>query len=95
MCKMKVIYLSYARASSRKQKIEGYTCASQIEEHKRWAERHGVEIDEYFIDDGYSSSNIKRPAYRRLVSRISEIKKEGWHLSYKICTSNTLSKQAR
>lgn len=75
MCKMKVIYLSYARASSRKQKIEGYTCASQIEEHKRWTERHGVEIDEYFIDDGYSSSNIKRPAYRRLVSRISENKK--------------------
>ena len=73
---MKVIYLSYARASSRKQKIEGYTCASQIEEHKRWAERHGVEIDEYFIDDGYSSSNIKRPAYRRLVARISENKKK-------------------
>lgn len=72
---MKVVYLSYSRASTREQKIHGHTCAAQIQEHKEWAERNEVSIDEFFVDDGYSANNVKRPDYLRLISRLKENKK--------------------
>lgn len=72
---MKTVYLGYARASTREQKLRGHTCAAQVQEQKEWAERNDIVIDEYFIDDGYSANNIKRPDYLKMVSRIKENKK--------------------
>ena len=73
---MKEIYLSYSRASTDEQTKKGYTVEEQIEEHREWAERNNITIDEFFIDDGYSATNVRRPNLQKMINRIKENKKD-------------------
>ena len=55
----------YARVSSETQSKEG-TIQSQIEELRKYAQENDLTIVDEFIDDGYSGSDLNRPALDRL-----------------------------
>lgn len=69
---MKTIYLSYSRVSSREQAQYGMSIEAQKDEHMEYARNHGISIDEFYTDDGYSAGGFKRPGFQRLLKRVSE-----------------------
>lgn len=57
----------YARVSTEDQAKEGFSLQAQKERLEAFCESQGWEIAGYYIDDGYSGRNTKRPAYNRMM----------------------------
>ncbi|UQZ84552.1 DNA-invertase hin [Paenibacillus konkukensis] len=58
----------YARVSTEEQVKEGYSIQAQIAELKRYAELHGFQIVDEYVDEGASGKNITgRPQMKRLL----------------------------
>jgi site-specific DNA recombinase len=55
----------YARVSTEEQ-ISGYSIQEQIIAAKEYAAKHGWKVIDTYIDEGYTGTNSKRPAFRRL-----------------------------
>lgn len=53
----------YARVSRDKQKV-----AMQIRELGDFAKRSGLKIHKKFIDQGYTGTNTKRPAFIKMIN---------------------------
>ena len=51
----------YARVSTDEQKKYGYSIQAQIDEIKNWCSEHNHQLQNIYIDEGYSASNMKRP----------------------------------
>ena len=50
------------------EKIESISITNQKNLIKEYAEKHGIEIYDYYIDDGYSGGNFDRPDFKRLLN---------------------------
>ena len=78
------LYFSYARASDKEQGLQGMTVEAQRQEHIEWAKKKGIEITEYFVDNGYSAKDLKRKDIQRMLHIISENKPRNGKYTYKI-----------
>lgn len=70
---MEKLTVAYIRCSTDEQYKTGYSVESQREELIRGSERYGLHIDRFYVDDGYSASNLNRPDIQ---SMLMEIKNE-------------------
>jgi site-specific DNA recombinase len=57
----------YIRVSTEEQAQEGYSIASQKQKLTDFAKIQDWSIHDYYIDDGYSAKDLKRPAIQRLI----------------------------
>jgi len=62
----------YIRVSTEEQAREGYSLDAQKQVLEDYCIAYDYEIVDFYIDDGYSGRNIRRPAYRRMMEEISE-----------------------
>lgn len=60
----------YIRVSTEEQAKEGYSVPSQESVCLRWLNENGHELVDTYIDDGYSSKNLKRPDMQRMLRDI-------------------------
>ena len=60
--------VAYMRVSTEKQAEEGNGLDSQKRDILAWAEKNEYVIKEWYVDDGYTGSNMNRPALQRLIS---------------------------
>ena len=58
----------YARVSTDEQATLGYSLDAQLEMLRDFCEVFDMEIAGEYIDDGYSGTNTRRPAYRKMFS---------------------------
>ena len=58
----------YARVSTDEQASMGYSLDAQIEKMELFCEINDLEVAGKYIDDGYSGTNTRRPAYKTLFS---------------------------
>ncbi|MHA2218935.1 MAG: recombinase family protein [Candidatus Hodarchaeales archaeon] len=63
MTKQKKLVAIYARVSTDKQKVD-----MQLNELRSFVKRSGWKIYKEFIDEGYTGSNTKRPAFNEMIS---------------------------
>ena len=73
----------YIRVSTDAQREEGYSIEAQKEMLTAYCVSKGIQNYEYYIDGGFSGSNISRPALERLISDIKK-KKISCVLVYKL-----------
>ena len=52
------------------QKGESVSIGTQKSMLSDYCNEHGVEIYDYYVDDGYSGTNFNRPAFKRLLEDI-------------------------
>ncbi len=71
---MKKISAIYIRVSTDAQREEGYSIEAQKEMLTAYCISKGIKNYDYYIDGGYSGSNIQRPELERLISDIKENK---------------------
>lgn len=57
----------YTRVSTEDQAKEGYSLAAQKQRLEAYCDSQGWDVAEYYIDDGHSGRNTRRPAYRRMM----------------------------
>jgi DNA invertase Pin-like site-specific DNA recombinase len=57
----------YTRVSTEDQAKEGYSLDAQKERLEAYCEAQGWEISEFYIDEGHSGRNTKRPEYQRML----------------------------
>lgn len=60
----------YCRVSTLEQATEGYSLDAQKAKIEKYAEFVGRKIFNYYIDDGYTGSNIHRPALQQMLQDI-------------------------
>ncbi len=60
----------YIRVSTEEQAKEGYSLAAQEQTLRHYCEALDLEIADFYIDDGYSGRNTRRPGYRRMMTEI-------------------------
>ena len=65
------LYPGFYRRSAR----EGFSLDAQKERLAAYCEAQGWDISDYYIDDGHSGRNTKRPEYQRMMSE-----KDRWDL---------------
>ena len=58
----------YARVSTEEQADQGYSLAAQLQMLRDFCEVFEMDIAGEYVDDGYSGTNTRRPAYRRMFS---------------------------
>ncbi len=58
----------YTRVSTDDQAREGYSLDAQKERLAAYCEAQGWDIVEFYIDDGHSGRNTKRPEYQRMMA---------------------------
>ena len=58
----------YARVSTEEQAGQGYSLAAQLQMLRDFCEVFEMDIAGEYVDDGYSGTNTRRPAYRRMFS---------------------------
>ena len=58
----------YARVSTDEQAQTGFSLDAQLEKMRLYCEIHDLQIAGEYVDDGYSGTNTRRPAYRRMFS---------------------------
>lgn len=58
----------YIRVSTEEQAREGYSIEAQKEICIRWLTDKKYDVVDIYVDDGYSSKNMKRPALQRLMA---------------------------
>ncbi|MBE6518485.1 MAG: recombinase family protein [Thermoplasmata archaeon] len=61
---------AYIRVSTEEQAREGYSLAAQKQALEDYCSYTGYEIVKFYIDDGYSGRNTRRPAYRQMLEDI-------------------------
>ncbi|MBQ2932795.1 MAG: recombinase family protein [Clostridia bacterium] len=71
---MKKISAIYIRVSTDAQREEGYSIEAQKEMLTAYCISKGIKDYDYYIDGGYSGSNIQRPELERLIADIKENK---------------------
>lgn len=64
----------YIRVSTDEQAADGYSIEAQKALLTRKANELGYEIYNYYIDDGYSAKDMRRPALKRLIKEVEERK---------------------
>jgi len=57
----------YARVSTEDQAKEGYSLAAQKERLNAYCDAQGWDIAGFYIDEGHSGRNTRRPAYHRMM----------------------------
>lgn len=62
----------YVRVSTTEQAEEGYSVDEQIDKLKKYCEIKDWAIYDTYVDPGYTGSNIKRPAMRRLIADVKQ-----------------------
>ena len=65
----------YTRVSTDDQAREGFSLDAQKERLAAYCEAQGWDIVDFYIDDGHSGRNTKRPAYQRMIGE-----KDRWDL---------------
>ncbi len=60
----------YVRVSTDAQYEEGYSIEAQMKKLKKWCELHDITQYEFYIDGGFSGSNLNRPQIKRLIADI-------------------------
>ena len=60
----------YLRVSTDAQYEEGYSIEAQMKKLDQWCRLHDVKQYEFYIDGGYSGSNLKRPEMERMIADI-------------------------
>lgn len=60
----------YLRVSTDAQYEEGYSIEAQMKKLEQWCRLHDVKNYEFYIDGGYSGSNLKRPQMERMLADI-------------------------
>lgn len=60
----------YLRVSTDAQYEEGYSIEAQMKKLEKWCELHDVNHYEFYIDGGYSGSNLNRPEMERMIADI-------------------------
>ena len=58
----------YARVSTEEQADQGYSLAAQLQMLRDFCEVFEMDIAGEYVDDGYSGTNTRRPAYRKMFS---------------------------
>lgn len=58
----------YARVSTEEQAVTGYSLDAQLEKMRMYCEIQNLTITGEYVDDGYSGTNTRRPAYRHMFS---------------------------
>ena len=58
----------YARVSTEEQADQGYSLAAQLQMLRDFCEVFEMDIAGEYVDDGYSGTTTRRPAYRRMFS---------------------------
>lgn len=66
----------YIRVSTEEQAREGYSIDSQTEVGLRWIQQNKHELVDTYIDEGFSSKNLKRPDLQRMMKDIENRKFE-------------------
>ncbi|UAL08343.1 MAG: recombinase family protein [Candidatus Methanogranum gryphiswaldense] len=62
----------YVRVSTEEQALEGYSLDAQTSILKDYCISEDWEIESIYCDDGYSGTNVKRPAYQRMMSEFDK-----------------------
>ncbi|NLX47851.1 MAG: recombinase family protein [Euryarchaeota archaeon] len=57
----------YTRVSTEDQAKEGFSLAAQKQRLEAYCDAQGWEIADYYIDEGHSGRNTRRPAYHRMM----------------------------
>ena len=57
----------YIRVSTLEQANNGHSLKMQKDELEKWAKENGYIIHDYYIDDGYTATNLKRPELQRML----------------------------
>lgn len=60
----------YIRVSTDKQAEHGCSLAAQETQIRKWAELHGHELTECFVDGGFSAKNTDRPAFKKMFEQV-------------------------
>ena len=63
--------IAYIRVSSEKQ-VENYSLDFQDRILKRYAETNNIKLVRVFREEGYSATNINRPAYKEMIKYLEE-----------------------
>lgn len=58
----------YARVSTEEQALSGYSLDAQLEKMRLFCEINDLEIVGEYVDDGFSGTNTRRPAYKKMFS---------------------------
>ena len=66
----------YIRVSTDSQFEEGYSVDAQKEKLEQYCKLKDIEKYEFYIDGGWSGSNIDRPEMKRMMNEITEKKIE-------------------
>ena len=67
---MKKRIAGYGRVSTDEQKKYGYSISAQIEKIERYTEEKGYELVDMYVDEGYTATNMKRPALMKLLENL-------------------------
>lgn len=60
--------VAYMRVSTEKQAEEGYGLDSQKRDITEYCQTNGLNITDWYVDDGYSGENMDRPQVQRLIT---------------------------
>lgn len=64
----------YIRVSTDEQAIHGESIATQRDALTFYAKSNNMNIIDYYIDEGYTATNLKRPNFQRLLNDVKENK---------------------
>ncbi|MDZ7370220.1 MAG: recombinase family protein [candidate division KSB1 bacterium] len=62
----------YIRVSTEDQAREGYSIAAQKSKLQAYCLSQGWEIEDFYIDDGYSAKDLNRPEMKRMIKNIQK-----------------------
>lgn len=63
----------YARVSTDEQKKFGYSINAQAEAIDKWCADKGYNLEKIYIDEGFSASNMKRPALQEMLDNLKQL----------------------
>ena len=61
----------YIRVSTLEQAQEGYSIGAQKERLLAYCKAHGWGVADFYIDGGYSGSNLNRPGIQKLIAEVA------------------------
>ena len=66
---------AYLRLSieDKKGNVESTSIANQRAFIREYAKKNGIEIYDYYVDDGCSGGNFDRPEFKRLINHIEQV----------------------
>lgn len=81
----------YVRRSSNESKVSNYSINSQKRICMEKAKANGEEIQEWYVDEGYSGSTLKRPDIQKILRQLPKFENEPVHIY--IWMSSRLSRE--